>query len=272
MKIIQKHLNNIQSTLKSYYDLTSISGHSGNLGTSRELIIKHFLESNLPSFLDFTSGEVFDSSDNRSGQLDIIIHAASSMKLNIASNIDLLPVDNVLAVIECKSKLQTGSMLDGGKSALKMSLDACVKLKRLDRINPIGMDKQYLAYNKLPENTPDILFEKSGLNPTQRLTPYMITAFKGPSEEKLRSCLWEYMKHNQLSIDLMPNVITVLDKGFYLVKNDGFYIPYVKDGNVHWSTMKEKSNTLLGCYMYLMKLSEAMRFSHNFFPVSEYLK
>ncbi|WP_434340209.1 DUF6602 domain-containing protein [Motilimonas cestriensis] len=272
MKLIQKHLNNIVETLNSYYGLTSISGHSGNLGTSRELIIKHFLESNLPSSLDFTSGEVFDSSDERSGQLDIIIHNSTSMKLNLASNIDLLPVDNVIATIECKSNLQTGSMLSTGRNALKTSLDACVRLKALNRINPIGIDKQYCSDKGFPENMADLLFDKSGFTSSLASTPYMIIAFKGPSEKKLRECLWQYMKLNNVPLDSMPNVITILDKGYYLVKNDGFYIPHVKDGNVHWSTVEDKKSSLLGCYMYLMKLSEATRFSHNFFPVSSYLR
>lgn len=272
MKLIQAHLNNIQSTLGSYFDLTSISGHSGNLGTARELIVKHFLEANLPSSLDFTSGEVFDSADNRSGQLDIVIHTSNSMKLNLASNIDLLPVDNVISVIDCKSNLQTGSMSSSGRNALKTSLDACVKLKKLNRINPIGIDKQYCVDKNMPENLAELLFKDSGLASSLPSTPYMIIAFKGPSEEKLRDCLWKYMQENSITLDQMPNVITVLDKNYYLVKNDGFYIPFVKEGGVHWSAIKDKKSTLLGCYMYLVKLSEATRLSHNYFPISEYLK
>lgn len=270
MKVIQKHLNNINSTLNEFYKLTSISNHSGSLGTARELIIKYFLESNLPSSIDFTSGEVFDSKDNRSGQLDIIIHKSTSMKLNIANGIDLLPVDNVVATVECKSDLKAGSMKKNGRSPLKLALDACVKVKQLERINPLGIDSGYLKNNKMPDNMPLILLEQTGLLSTVDKTPYMIVAFKGPTEKKLREALWEYMVENSIDLDLMPNVITVLNQGYYLVKNDGFFMKKVK-GGVHWSSPSEGNSTLIGMYMYLMKLSEATSLSNNYFPVKEYM-
>lgn len=273
MKLIQQHLKNIESTLASYYDLTSISGHSGNLGVSRELVIKHFLSNNLSSNLDFTSGEIFDSSDNLSGQLDIIIHQASTMKLNIAHEIDLVPVDCVKAIIECKSNLQTGSMKKPGRSSLKSALDSCVRVKKLNRINPVGIDKQYLKNNKMPENMPKLLFDKTGLTSTLNDTPYLILAFKGPTENKLRECLYKYMNENSVSLEKMPNMITVLgSKGYSLVQNDGFYMRKVeKSRNVHWSRLTDGGSSLVGMYMYLMKLSEAGELSQNLFPMKEYI-
>ena len=260
MKLIQKHLNNICSSLNEYYNLSSISNHSGNIGFSRELITKHFLCSNLPSNLDFTSGEIFDSDDERSGQIDIIIHPKSSIKLNIATGIDLVPIDSVLAAIECKSSLKAPQ--------LKLALDSCVRVKRMNRINPIGIDDGYLTKNNIPKLATDLL-EITGMLSAQNKTPYMIFSFKGPTEKTLRNNLLKYMENNNVSLDCMPNLITILDRNYYLVKNDGFFIKKIP-GNIHWSAPPQQS-TLLGMYMYLIKLAEAQSLSENFFPVHKYL-
>lgn len=270
MKLIQQHLNNITSKLKSEYESTSISQHSGNLGAARESVVKYFLTSNLPSNLDFTSGEIFDSLDGRSGQIDIIVHTSYSLKLNYASGLDMVPIDNVLALIECKSNLTTGSMTSGS-AHLKLALDSCVKSKKLHRINPIGIDSNYLKSRDLPPQALALLEKKTGLCATLANTPYMIIAFKGPEVQTLRDALWSYMQENKVSLECMPNLITVLDKGYYLVKNDGFFIKKVAN-NVHYSMSESENSTLIGMYMYLMKLAESQKLSGNFFPVEQYLK
>ncbi|WP_345868809.1 DUF6602 domain-containing protein [Shewanella algae] len=270
MKLIQKHLNNITLKLKSEFETTSISEHGGNRGTARESVVKYFLASNLPSNLDFTSGEVFDSLDERSGQIDIIVHTNYSLKLNYAPDLNMVPVDNVLAVIECKSNLTTGSMTSGS-AHLKLALDSCVKCKKLHRINPIGIDSSYLKSRNLPLNALALLEETTGMCGSLANTPHMIIAFKGPEAQTLRDALWRYMSENDVSLEFMPNVITVLDKGYYLVKNDGFYMKKV-EGHVHYSECESENSTLLGIYMYLMKLADSQKLSQNFFPVQEYLK
>lgn len=270
MKLIQKHLNNITLKLKSEFESTSISQHGGNLGTARESVVKYFLESNLPSNLDFTSGEIFDSLDRRSGQIDIIVHNSHSLKLNYAAGLDMVPIDNVLALIECKSSLTTGSMTSGS-SHLKSALDSCVKSKSLYRINPIGIDSNYLKSNNLMPQDLAILENQTGLCATLPKTPHMIIAFQGPEVQTLRDSLSSYMRENRIDLEDMPNVITVLDRGYYLVKNDGFLIKKLEN-NVHYSMNKSQKSTLVGIYMYLMKLAESQKLSGNFFPVEQYLK
>lgn len=270
MRLIQKHLNNITSKLKSEFESTSISQHAGNLGTARESVVKHFLKSNLPSNLDFTSGEVFDSLDRKSGQIDIIIHNNYSLKLNYASGLDMVPIDNVLALIECKSNLTTGSMASGS-AHLKLALDSCVKSKKLHRINPIGIDSTYLKSRNLPPQAVALLEEQTGSCATLANTPHMIIAFKGAEPKTLRDALWSYMQENNTSLEFMPNVITVLEKDYYLVKNDGFFMKKAAN-NVYYSINESENSTLIGMYMYLMKLAESQKLSGNFFPVEKYLK
>ena len=255
MKKLRKHLDNLCETLSKYYDLTSISSHSGNIGFSRELISKHFLSINLPSSVVFSGGEIFDSDDNISGQIDLIIYPRSAPSLNIAEGINLIPVDAVLAVIECKSNLTTGSM-EEGSSHLKLSLDACKKVKLLKRINHIGA------------GVPGEIVEGNLTAHTN--TPYMIFAFDGPEEKTLREKLYDYQKVNNLSLEMMPEVITVLSKGYYLVQNNGWYIRKVSE-NVHWSKPSEDGMTLVGMYMYLMKIIESHGMSNKALPMTKYL-
>lgn len=269
MKILQEHLNNIANTLSSYYELTSISTHNGNTGTVREYITKHFLNINLPSSVGYSGGELFDSNDTRSGQVDIAVYQSNLPKLNIGEGINLLPVDSVLAVIECKSSLTTGDM-EASSNQLKIALDSCKKIKSLQRLNAVGIGKSYFEEKGVGEivSSGDVI---EGNLTAHKKTPYMIFAFKGPSKSTLEQKLWEYQSLNNLTLDDMPEIITVLDKGYYLVKNNGWLLQKVP-GNIHWSSPEEDKSTLIGMYTYLMKIIEANGMSKDLFPLTQYLR
>ena len=42
--------------------------------------------------------------------------------------------------------------------------------------------------------------------------------------------------------------------------------------NVYYSINESENSTLIGMYMYLMKLAESQKLSGNFFPVEKFLK
>lgn len=270
MKLIQTHLINSAAALSSAFGISSLTPHGASKGTAREVVVTEFLISNLPSNLDFTTGHVFDSNNDISGQIDIAIYSKHSLKLNFGKDMDMVPVDSALALIECKSTLTTGSMVTGN-SQLKTALDSCVKSKNLIRINPIGVDDSYIAQRSLPPEIGKMLELTTGMCATLRKTPYMIFSFKGPEEGKLRDSLFEYMTENDIDLEDMPDVITVLDKGYYIVKNNGFLIRKVP-GNVHYSTGNKESGPLAGFFLYLVKLAEAQKLSQNFFPLEKYLR
>ena len=79
------------------------------------------------------------------------------------------------------------------------------------------------------------------------------------------------MTGNNIDLDDMPDVITILDRGYYLVKNNGFLIRKVP-GHVHYSRGESENSALLGFYIYLVKIAESQKLSKNFFPLGEYLK
>lgn len=270
MKLIQKHLNNYTASLSSAFDLSSITTNGSSKGSAREIIVRDFLNANLPSNLDITSGQVFDSQDNLSNQIDIIIYSKHSLKLCFDKDQNMVPVDSVLALIECKSSLKTGSMTEG-TSSLKTTLDACVRSKGLVRINPIGLDDGYFMQGNIPHHLGELAEEITGMCVTMRKTPFLLFSFQGPEESTLRDSLFKYMTENNIDLDDMPDLITVLDRGYYLVKNNGFFIRKIP-GKVHYSRGASESSALLGFYIYLVRIAESQKLSKNFFPLENYLK
>lgn len=268
MKLLQKHIHNVCQNISSRMEMSAIAGHGTNIGTARELIVSQLLMSNLPSNVCVSTGEAFDSEDNRSGQLDIIIHSSTAPKLTLEGNITVVPVDSIICTIESKSNLTTGSM-ESGKSHLKIALDSCKKLKSLNRINSIGIDKDYLKEKGLHDHiTPSDYID--GMRLALQKTPYMIFAYDGPSPENLIEKLREYQNINNLSLDEMPDVITVLSKNYCITNNNGWIFKKAA-GGVDWSRLGTDNSTLLGMYLYLLKLIEAETFRLKFFPVAQYL-
>lgn len=269
MKLLQQHIHNISESMSSRFQMTSISSHSGNIGTARELVVKDLLKDNLPSNIAISTGEAFDSNDDKSGQLDIIIHSTSTPKLTVQDNIKILPIDGIICAIECKSNLTTGSMAEGA-SHLKSALDSCVKFKSLKRINPIGIGSDYLREKGLSNHisTHDLI---GGIAMALHKTPFMIFAINGPSPETLREKLLEYQQKNNIDLESMPDVITVLSKEYYFTRNNGWLFPKAP-GNVHWSQGASPNSTILGMYLYLSKLIEAELFRHKFFPITDYIR
>lgn len=276
MKLIQRHLENIKNVLDSYYSLTATPSHGGTIGLARELIVKHFLSSNLPNSLDFTSGQIFDSEDKMSGQMDIIIHSKSALKLNVATGVDLVPIDSTLAVIECKSSLKSG---ERENSNLIQAIDSCVRLKKMQRNCYIGVDQKTIldeevvrgdkAFKELRviQKEAQILAEH-GVCARLKKTPYLLIAFNGPTRESMENILNEYMDSENIELDFMPDLITVLDQKYYLLKNDGFSIR--KTSNHNWSGISDDKSTLFGIFRYIHKLSESERFQ-GFFPWEKYV-
>jgi len=272
MKLIQKHLENIKNVLDSYYGLTATPSHGGTIGLARELIVKHFLSSNLPNSLDFTSGQIFDSEDKMSGQMDIIIHSKSALKLNVATAVDLVPIDSTLAVIECKSYLKSG---ERENSNLIQAIDSCVRLKKMQRNSYIGLDQKTILGEEVvrgdkERRTSEIetqIFAQYGIRARLNKTPYLLIAFNGPTRESMESILNEYMASENIELDFMPDLITVLDQRYYLLKNDGFSIR--KTSNNNWSGISDDKSTLFGIFRYIHKLSESERFQ-GFFPWEKY--
>lgn len=95
-KILLKHLENNQNLLIEYSKLINVAKHGTILGSARENVISSFLEQNLPTFIEYHSGEAFNNKGERSGQIDIILHPITSPKLFLNHKINLFPIETIM--------------------------------------------------------------------------------------------------------------------------------------------------------------------------------
>ena len=227
-----------------------IAKHPDIVGAAREGIASLFLAENLPATVHFLTGEIFDSSDARSGQIDLIVYPAKSPRLCLFGKIHLVPSDFVISAIEVKSTLTTAGA--DNPSHLRSALESCRRVKGLHRHYPIqGVINSEVV--------------------TLLQTPYMIFAYDGPSRETLERHLHEYRQANGLALSMMPDLIAVMSRDYYLVQNNGWLIKSVP-GGVAWSCNNSSHATLLGMYAYLTKLIEAYAVSSYNMPFTSYLR
>lgn len=169
--------------------------NSTNLGSAREALTSNFLVRNLPSAIEYPSGELFDADGNRSGQIDLIILPTSSPKLHLFGAITLAPVDTVLGVIEVKSTLTTG----GEKSELAIALAHCAKLKKVKRRDPIEIE--FLGHRAY-----------------FRSCPYVLIAYKGGTAD----AVFHQLEKTELPLEDLPDLIVVLEHNYSFAKNESW--------------------------------------------------
>ena len=196
-----EHLDINRNSLNEYGKITEIVKHKTVIGSTREAIISGFLSQNLPKFVEFYTGEVFDSNDNESGQIDIILNPITSPKLHLYSSINLFPAESVLAAIEIKS------VLDMQK--LEEALNNCSKLKNL----------------KVLRNKSQTSVELPIVD-NQKI-PYIIFCFKSSKKNTIFKHLVNWFnKSKQIGFSHLPDMIlsievenhnrnkTIVDKGY----------------------------------------------------------
>ncbi len=103
--VLRAYCENALKVLSAQFDSSAALTHGASLGSIREQTIRDFLEGHLPALVTVVSGQIFDSSDARSTQQDIILVLKSVPRLPFASGIDLVYADGVVATIEVKSSL-----------------------------------------------------------------------------------------------------------------------------------------------------------------------
>ncbi|MDA3838449.1 MAG: hypothetical protein PF574_05655 [Candidatus Delongbacteria bacterium] len=241
MKLLLDHFEKSKKALESLSELISTAKHPGNLGTAREGLISNFLMKNLPEYISYHSGEIFDSDNRRSGQIDIVLHPITSPKINLLNSINMFPVDTVLAAIEVKSNLTTGKKT----GELNNVLSSCTDLKKLCFVN---------VRNSYAEITdPDRI-------------PFLVFAYKGPTLKTLT----KHLKQKG-SIIKSPDLIVVLDRGYYLVKKSYKTHLGITVENMY-TVVNANKYVLLGLFEYILKLIECWfkNPSETTMPITEY--
>ena len=247
MKLILEHLKNNREALLKISEAAKIAKHSVNLGTAREGFITNFLQQNLPEYIRYHSGEIFDKKDIRSGQIDIILHPITSPKLSLYNTINVFPSETVLAAIEVKSNLTTGK-----KSALSKALKSCKKLKHLE-------------ISRKQENSKVIIDR-------QRI-PYILFAYSGTTCDTLKKHLKDYCKKQNDNYRILPDLIIVLDQGYYFLKTNAWQYAGVTFDEAY-KVVSDKEIVLLAIYEYILKLIEYwfVNPSEHTMPIEEYTK
>lgn len=102
------------------------------VGTARELVISEFLQAAFPSTCDFISGEIIDSHNGRSGQVDALIIPAFAPRFLLAGRGGIALAEGVIAAIKVKSNLTTSSPDSDSTLASALSTLRKVKERRVE--------------------------------------------------------------------------------------------------------------------------------------------
>lgn len=231
MKLLLEHLKNNREALLIFSKLVSSASHSVNLGMARKSLIKNFIQTNLPEYINYHTGEVFDKHESRSGQIDIILHPISAPKIYLQNTISIFPAETVLAAIEVKSKLTTGK----NKSSLHEALATCLKLKHLELSSVANPPSDQIV-------------------DAQRV-PFILFAFEGPKLNTLRKHLAIQFGKRHITAREMPDLIVILDRGYYLTKSRGWMNAGITAENLYNETI-DPDIVLLGLFQLVLKLVE----------------
>jgi hypothetical protein len=120
-------LDGVSNTLKANFkEISAEFEHKGLKGRDRErALVEHFLMAYLPQRFGFANGEIVSTDGDVSGECDVIIYDAINCPILRKGILAIVPVEAANAVIEVKSRLDTGELL---KSA-----DNIARIKRMPK-------------------------------------------------------------------------------------------------------------------------------------------
>jgi hypothetical protein len=118
--LLYSYFKSTADVLRAEYNRSAQQVASSNLGKNREMFCRNFLSKVLPPKLCIGSGEIWDSSGNKTGQLDIVILRDDAAVLHIGSD-NVYLAEGVFAVIEVKSNLNRLKLKEAENSLEKVS-------------------------------------------------------------------------------------------------------------------------------------------------------
>lgn len=278
--IIANHFESIRNALLAGSKKFDTAKHKDIRGYAREALTKDFLKTHLPSNIDYFTGEIIDTNNDRSSQMDLILYGSHCPKLPIMEDFNLAFIDAVIAAIEVKSVL--------GGSQLKKCLSASEKLKKLKREEFIlGRNTTHNILNQAIQKNAfakELDYLGIDLNIKQELracnlqeTPYIVFAFDGIEKKTLKKHIDEYIKDPRK--DFMkygPEMIVNTKKGYYLYKNNDWLWPRQRTCQEQYRIWEAKvdnlGDSLAGMYMLLANLSTAFLLRPPLVNINEYYK
>jgi hypothetical protein len=248
--MLADHFARLRTRLIEYAEHAGILAQHGDVkGAAREGFVRVFLQDNLPSLVEFKTGEIIDSKGQRSGQLDIVLQSIAAPRMAIFESIQTTMVDAAIAVIEVKSSLTTGRCHT--RSGLRSALRTFQKVKALERTTPIHS----LAADARPHTK----------------TPCFLVAYEGPTAETLLQGLCDYSRHSNLAIDeYAPEVVCVLKPGYYVFRDDRWLFPRTGPGDAFRVWSESEDHCLIGLFVYICWLIETWNANAHLTPFRDY--
>ena len=185
-----KHLVNVMKQLLSEYEQTKAYQHRGGVGDAREQIIRDWLRSFLPRGLNVRKGEIVDHSGKRSVEFDIVIHLDSTApQLFGTPDRAVIPVEEVLAVIEVKTHLTRAAMTEFSDNMSSLGpLERCFVPSAQTAVISGLLGASTEAPGPLVVPTFCSHMTAIGIGPVMG----MLFAFEGPSDEVIASYMSDY--------------------------------------------------------------------------------
>lgn len=170
-----------------YAEVTSHINHTGELGASREELLKSYIKQFLPEKFKVGRGIIVDSDEHQSRQQDFIIYDAfNSPAALLMDSVQVLPIESVYCTIEVKSTIN------------KTELSKCI-----ENIKSVRTLKPCVIHN-LPIQ----------LATTNKTLGFV---FAYTSDTSIESLLDNFYELNQnVDLDSQISMICILNKGLIL--------------------------------------------------------
>ena len=167
MSKLLESLRNATKKIEAQLADSSLFTHSGEIGAIRENIISRFLRPYLPDCYSIGTGQIFDSTDTMSKQIDVILYdQLFSTALFKGDGILLLPYESVYGTIEVKSNLSSAELITAMNNIVSVRA-----LQRADSNITFGLPHYGGTVSNKPGNL--ITFDKRRANcPLKRIFAY----------------------------------------------------------------------------------------------------
>jgi hypothetical protein len=245
--LLERNFASARSSLVSYLEQSGLAKNGSVVGTARELAIRNFLESSLPSLIEFKNGEIIDSHNNRSGQVDIILQTLSTVRIPLLNDTQIALADGVIAAMEIKSNL---TWSDKSDSTLKHAINTICKIKNLN---------------------PDPVSSKYGQHTISKI-PCFLVSYKGMLKDRLLEILEKYESDTTIKPEMFwPDIIIVLKLGYCIFRNNGMVIPCAA-GQKKYFIVNDPDQCLIPLFMYISKLLSIWNPESRIADLNKYVK
>ncbi|MCX5864867.1 MAG: hypothetical protein NTW42_07315 [Deltaproteobacteria bacterium] len=211
--MIKKKLQAVQKRLEaSLEEIRASHSHRGNRGSVAEVVVRAFLREYLPPDNRVGEGEIIDSKEHISTQLDIVITNPNHPYINDLKEPGLFLIEGVAAAGEVKTNLNSKD--------IDTLIQSCISYKNLQIIHQAG--------TQIYSNDSDI---KRFIDHR----PYFVFAFESQiTIETIHSKLDDYYAENNTPVENQIDAVFCLDRGAIINFGDG-------QGALKWSKPNQSS-------------------------------